>query len=105
MNSYKNLPVPGAVTVFPLVPDTLSACNTAAGVVKVCEVEAYVTSKIILPKVDDAGKFDRELEKGIYTGHFTWQPQPQNVFEKKEKHAKVFEFNPKVLDGGKNKKK
>ena len=53
----------------------------------------------------DTATYDRELEKGIYTGHFTWQPQPQNVFEKKEKHAKVFEFNPKVLDGGKDKNK
>ena len=53
----------------------------------------------------DTATYDKELPKGLYTGHFTWQPQPQNVFEKKEKHAKVFEFNPKVLDGGKNKKK
>ena len=60
INSYRYLPVFGAVIVFeePSPPDTLSATLTAVGIVIVCAVDAYVMSKIILPSVDDAGKFE-----------------------------------------------
>jgi hypothetical protein len=52
----------------------------------------------------DTATYDEELEKGIYTGHFSWNKELPVVDEHKE-HAKIFEFNPKVLDGGKSKKK
>ena len=53
----------------------------------------------------DTATYDRELDKGIYTGHFSWNNQKIPVDEKHEFHAKIFEFQPKVLDGGKNKNK
>ena len=53
----------------------------------------------------DTATYDRELDKGIYTGHYTWQNNKIPVDKKHEDHAKIFEFNPKVLDGGKNKNK
>ena len=56
----------------------------------------------------DTATYDEELEKGIYTGHFSWndhnEPHPP-VDKQHEQHAKIFEFNPKVLDGGKSKDK
>ena len=52
----------------------------------------------------DTATYDRELDKGIYTGHFSWNNKIP-VDKKHETHAKIFEFNPKVLDGGKNKNK
>jgi|TARA_R110001592_G_scaffold99992_2_gene284286 hypothetical protein len=53
----------------------------------------------------DTATFDQELDKGIYTGHFSWNNQTIPVDNKHEYHAKVFKFQPKVLDGGKNTKK
>ena len=53
----------------------------------------------------DTATYDRELDKGIYTGHFSWQTKNNSVDKNHENHAKIFEFNPKVLDGGKNKNK
>ena len=53
----------------------------------------------------DTATYDEELDKGIYTGHFSWNDQQIPVDKKHEYHAKVFEFQPKVLDGGKNKDK
>ena len=52
----------------------------------------------------DTATYDRELDKGIYTGHFSWNNKIP-VDKKHDSHAKIFEFNPKVLDGGKNKNK
>ena len=52
----------------------------------------------------DTATYDEELDKGIYTGHFSWNNKIP-VDKKHETHAKIFEFNPKVLDGGKNKNK
>ena len=46
----------------------------------------------------DTATYDRELDKGIYTGHYTWQNNKIPVDKKHEDHAKIFEFNPKVLD-------
>ena len=53
----------------------------------------------------DTATYDKETEKGIYTGHFSWTNQQIPVDKKHEEHAKIFEFNPKVLDGGKDKNK
>jgi len=53
----------------------------------------------------DTATYDEELDKGIYTGHFSWNDQQIPVDKRHEYHAKVFEFQPKVLDGGKNKNK
>jgi hypothetical protein len=53
----------------------------------------------------DTATYDQELDKGIYTGHFSWNKQKVPVDTKHEYHAKVFEFQPKVLDGGKDKNK
>ena len=53
----------------------------------------------------DTATYDRELDKGIYTGHFGWDNTKIHVDKKHEDHAKIFEFNPKVLDGGKDKNK
>ena len=53
----------------------------------------------------DTATYDEELDKGIYTGHFSWNNQTIPVDKKHDTHAKIFEFNPKVLDGGKNKDK
>ena len=53
----------------------------------------------------DTATYDQELDKGIYTGHFSWNNQEIPVDKKHEYHAKIFEFQPKVLDGGKNKDK
>ncbi len=53
----------------------------------------------------DTATYDEELDKGIYTGHFSWDNQKIPVDNKHEYHAKIFEFQPKVLDGGKNKDK
>ena len=52
----------------------------------------------------DTATYDRELDKGIYTGHFSWSTKIP-VDKGTEGHAKIFEFNPKVLDGGKDKDK
>ena len=52
----------------------------------------------------DTATYDRELDKGIYTGHFSWNNKIP-VDKKHDSHAKIFEFDPKVLDGGKNKNK
>ena len=52
----------------------------------------------------DTATYDEELEKGIYTGHFSWNKELPVVDEHRE-HAKIFEFNPRILDGGKGKKK
>ena len=53
----------------------------------------------------DTATYDQELDKGIYTGHFSWNNTKIPVDPKHEYHAKIFEFQPKVLDGGKNKDK
>ena len=53
----------------------------------------------------DTATYDRETDKGIYTGHFSWTNQQIPVDKRHEEHAKIFEFNPKVLDGGKDKDK
>jgi hypothetical protein len=55
----------------------------------------------------DTATYDKELGKGIYTGHFQWDTD--TVTEKKHEditeHAKIFKFNPRIIDGGKNKNK
>ena len=53
----------------------------------------------------DTATYDEEFDKGIYTGHFSWNNNQIPVDKKHEEHAKIFEFNPKVLDGGKDKNK
>jgi hypothetical protein len=55
----------------------------------------------------DTATYDEELPKGIYTGHFRWNNDRTETTVDKEhqEHAKVFKFNPKVLNGGKDKKK
>jgi hypothetical protein len=53
----------------------------------------------------DTATYDKELPKGLYTGHFSWNNQTIPVDKHQGDHAKIFEFNPKVLDGGKNKDK
>ena len=53
----------------------------------------------------DTATYDQELDKGIYTGHFSWTKNKIPVDKRHEDHAKIFEFNPKVLDGGKDKNK
>jgi hypothetical protein len=53
----------------------------------------------------DTATYDEELDKGIYTGHFSWTNQRIVVDKQHQEHAKIFEFNPKVLDGGKDKDK
>ena len=53
----------------------------------------------------DTATYDQELDKGIYTGHFSWTKNKIPVDKRHEDHAKIFEFNPKVLDGGKDKDK
>jgi len=56
----------------------------------------------------DTATYDKELAKGIYTGHFSWQDHNEHNEPKAdpqhEENAKIFKFNPKVLDGGKGKK-
>ncbi len=52
----------------------------------------------------DTATYDEEFDKGIYTGHFSWNNKIP-VDKKHDDHAKIFEFNPKVLDGGKDKNK
>jgi len=54
----------------------------------------------------DTATYDKELDKGIYTGHFSWQDHDEPKADlQHEGHAKIFQFNPRVLDGGKGKKK
>jgi len=53
----------------------------------------------------DTATYDEEFDKGIYTGHFSWSTSKIPVDKKHEDHAKIFEFNAKVLDGGKGKGK
>ena len=53
----------------------------------------------------DTATYDQELDKGIYTGHFSWNNHNIPVDKQHEYHAKIFEFQPKVLDGGKDKNK
>jgi len=53
----------------------------------------------------DTATYDKEFDKGIYTGHFSWDVSKIPVDKKHEDHAKIFEFSPKVLDGGKDKNK
>jgi hypothetical protein len=52
----------------------------------------------------DTATHDKELDEGIYTGHFSWNTKIP-VDKDHEGHAKIFEFNPKILDGGKDKDK
>ena len=54
---------------------------------------------------NDTATYDEELEKGIYTGHFSWDKEVSVVDPVHVEHAKIFEFNPKIVDGGKGKKK
>lgn len=53
----------------------------------------------------DTATYDEELEKGIYTGHFNWNKKTveKEIDKKEQKNAKIFEFNPRILDGGKGK--
>jgi len=56
----------------------------------------------------DTATYDKILDKGIYTGHYRWHNQNavlESVDKEHDDHAKIFEFNPKVLDGGKDKNK
>jgi hypothetical protein len=55
----------------------------------------------------DTATYDKELEKGIYTGHFSWNRQKveEEIDKSEQKSAKIFEFNPKIIDGDKDKKK
>ena len=53
----------------------------------------------------DTATYDQELEKGIYTGHFSWNKEIEEIDKGEQNNAKIFEFNPKILDGGKGKKK
>lgn len=55
----------------------------------------------------DTATYDKELRKGIYTGHFQWETGSTPVDRKEEtnNHAKIFEFNPRIIDGGKSKDK
>ena len=53
----------------------------------------------------DTATYDEEFDKGIYTGHFSWSNTKIPVDKKHQDHAKIFEFSPKVLDGGKDKNK
>ena len=53
----------------------------------------------------DTATYDKEMPKGLYTGHFSWNNQTIPVDKDHGVHAKIFEFNPKVLDGGKDKDK
>lgn len=57
----------------------------------------------------DTATQDMEMSKGIFTGNFTWEPR-QEVTKKTDRkddhdHAKILKFDPKVLDGGKDKDK
>ena len=45
------------------------------------------------------------LPKGLYTGHFNWDTQTTTIDKGHEHHAKIFEFKPEILDGGKDKDK
>ena len=52
----------------------------------------------------DTATYDKILDKGIYTGHYRWHNHDavvDPVDREHQAHAKIFEFNPKVLDGGK----
>ena len=56
----------------------------------------------------DTATYDKILDKGIYTGHYRWHNHDavvDSVDREHHDHAKIFEFNPKVLDGGKDKNK
>ena len=56
----------------------------------------------------DTATYDKILDKGIYTGHYRWHNHDavvDPVDREHHDHAKIFEFNPKVLDGGKDKNK
>lgn len=54
----------------------------------------------------DTATYDEELKKGIYTGHFNWTGNDnEKQVDDKEKHAKIFKFNSKVIEGGEDKKK
>jgi hypothetical protein len=53
----------------------------------------------------DTATYDQELDKGIYTGHYSWNNNEITIDKRHQDHAKIFEFNPKVLDGGKDKDK
>ena len=56
----------------------------------------------------DTATYDKILDKGIYTGHYRWHNHGadiETVDKEHNDHAKIFEFNPKVLDGGKDKNK
>lgn len=52
----------------------------------------------------DTATYDEELDNGIYTGHFKWFEQHEfNESCSGSKSAKVFEFSPTVIEGGKDK--
>jgi len=55
----------------------------------------------------DTATYDKVLDKGIYTGHYRWHnySEPEKIDTEHQEHAKIFEFNPKVLDGDKDKNK
>jgi len=54
----------------------------------------------------DTATYDKILDKGIYTGHYRWHNHEaitDSVDQQHHEHAKICEFNPKTIDGGKNK--
>jgi len=53
----------------------------------------------------DTATYDEELDNGLYTGHFSWTNQKITIDNQQHEHATIFKFNPKVLDGGKDKNK
>jgi len=53
----------------------------------------------------DTATYDEELEKGIYTGHFSWNKEVEEIDKTEQKNAKIFKFNPRIIDGDKDKKK
>ena len=56
----------------------------------------------------DTATYDKILDKGIYTRHYRWHNHDavvDPVDREHHDHAKIFEFNPKILDGGKDKNK
>ena len=64
-----------------------------------------VKTKSTMDELIDMSMNDEEHAKGIYTGHFSWTANKIPVDKLHQDHAKIFEFNPKVLDGGKDKNK
>ncbi len=72
------------------------------------KANAVLKGKIIINELELSSYQGDGITYRIYTGHYRWHNHGadiETVDKEHNDHAKIFEFNPKVLDGDKGKDK